>query len=278
VPKNKNKESHAMKNAYDQTVYPYDMTLRELLKSCDFEKIAEHVRADDHMCDCVEGFRKAYNLLLATPPSDGPHYAIEVYWYECRDYEGGGRLLEAAMIEGARWEEVIDSHIYFHSEDMFEEPKELLAYRLMWHLTFFGFTPEEEKETFYKMRNDDYPRNRYGEMAREINLKRYMLLATPEIRRRLIESIKFHEEYEELSFSLPEEDWNAIEYHRRHLNGPKRKREFRLKTREEALVKQALATPQGPIDSYKYHYDLRRYEAATHYKDHAGGKKSIMTP
>ena len=105
-------------------------------------------------------------------------------------YEGEGRILFASRIEGLPWDQLIDGDIYIADVNIKEEPKELLAYRLLWHLTFYGFTPKDQKETLYEMMNGGYPRNNYGEIGREIDLKRDMHFATPTIRRRIMSSIK----------------------------------------------------------------------------------------
>lgn len=168
----------------------YGMTLRELLLACDFSKIAEYVKSDKQFHDHVEAFREAYDMLLHTDATAEGCYPINVSWYELSPHEGEGRILFASTIEGLPWTQLIEGDIYITDEDIKEEPKELLAYRLLWHLTFYGFTPEDIEETWYNIMNGYYPRNKYGEMAREIDLKRDMLFATPAIRRRIISSIK----------------------------------------------------------------------------------------
>lgn len=236
------------------------MTLRELLSACDFSKIAEYVKADKQFYDHVEAFREAYDILLHTDATAEGCYPINVSWYELSPHEGEGRILFASTIEGLPWTQLIEGDIYITDEDIKEEPKELLAYRLLWHLTFYGFTPEDKEETWYNIINGYYPRNKYGEMAREIDLKRDMLFATPAIRRRIISSIKNFAEVGETEYALSEEDWNVINHRRTHCNRAKRMRDHRLMLRRNALMELANKTPQAPIDSYHYDFNLRHWE------------------
>ena len=151
-------------------------------------------------------------------------------------------------------------------EDIKLEPKELLAYRLLWHLTFYGFTPQDKEETWYNIMNGDVPRNKYGEMAREIALKRDMLFATPAIRRRIISSIKELAEVGQTEYGLSEEDRNVIGHRKTHCNRAKRMRDHRLELRFNALMELAQKTPQVSIDNYHYIFNLRRWESITQYK------------
>ena len=244
----------------------YGMTLRELLLVCDFDKIAELVKLDKQFHDHVEAFREAYDILLQTKSSEEGCYRIEVRWYEQMPYEGEGRILFASRIEGLPWDQLIDGDIYIADVNIKEEPKELLAYRLLWHLTFYGFTPKDQKETWYEMMNGGYPRNNYGEMAREIDLKRDMLFATPTIRRRIISSIKELAKLGEIEYGLTEEDWNVINHRKAHCNRAKRMRDHRLEIRRNALMEIAKKTPQSPIENYHYNYNIRHWESITQYK------------
>lgn len=244
----------------------YGNTLRELLLDCDFTKIAEYIKADKQFHDHVEAFHEAYDILLHTDASKDGCYRIEVKWYELQSYEGNGRILFASKIEGLPWEQLIDGEIYVADEDIKLEPKELLAYRLLWHLTFYGFTPQDKEETWYNIMNGDFPRNKYGEMAREIALKRDMLFATPAIRRRIISSIKELAEVGQTEYGLSEEDWNVIGHRKTHCNRAKLMRDHRLELRFNALMELAQKTPQASIDNYHYNFNLRRWESITQYK------------
>ena len=116
------------------------------------------------------------------------------------------------------------------------------------------------------MMNGDYPRNKYGEMAREIDLKRDMLFATPTIKRRIISSIKELAEDGQTEYGLTEEDWNAINHRKTHCNRSKRMRDHRLELRRNTLMELASKSPQAPIDNYHYNYNLHRWEKMTNYK------------
>lgn len=238
----------------------YGMTLRELLIACDFDKIADYVREDKDFHGHEKAFREAYEILIHTESAADGCWPIEVRWYELQPYEGEGRILYASSVEGLPWEKLIDGDIYITETDISKEPKELLAFRLLWHLTFYGFTPEEKRETWYRMMNGDYPRNKYGEMAREIDLKRDMFFATPAIRRRIIASIKFLVEHGQTEYALSEDEWNVIEHRKAHCNRAKRMRDHRLELRRNALMELGRKSPQALIDNYRYSYDIQRWE------------------
>lgn len=236
----------------------YGKTLRELLRTSDFNRIAEYVSKDKDAGGSIEAYREAYDILLNTVASEEGCYRIDVHWYDLQPYEGEGRILFASQIEGQPWENLIDGNIYVVDKDIMEVPQEELAYRLLWHLTFFGFNDEDKKEAWYRIINGDYPRNEYGEKVRELELKQDMLCATPAIRRRIIASIKEFAERDELQYALTGEDWNTIHHRREHCNRSKRKRAYRIEKRIETLKELASKSPQRPIDGYSYRYKVLR--------------------
>ena len=77
--------------------------------------------------------------MLNTVASEEGCHCLDVHWYDLQPYEGEGRILFASQIEGQPWENLIDGNIYVVDKDIMEVPQEELAYRLLWHLTFFGF-------------------------------------------------------------------------------------------------------------------------------------------
>lgn len=215
----------------------YGMTLRELLRACTFDDIAEVICKDERSAGSVEGYREAYDILLNMEPWDEQPYDILVtlyHGYQCEELKAP--LLYAHHLEGCKWQEYIDGHIYVVENAVFT--KEQLAFRIMWHLTFYGFSPEDQEEYGrMSLRNTGHD-TEYGRKAAQIRMKRDMLLANSRIRKAIRDSIAWFKEADgENNYALPEEDWNYLEYRRQHCNRMKRMRDHRLAMQEEKLWK-----------------------------------------
>ena len=219
----------------EQKTFPYGMTLRELLRSCSFDDIAEEVRKDEHQAGCVDAYREAYDILLNMEGNKEDTCDIEVTLYDGWDADESKPLLYASYLEGNPWEDFIDGDIY--TIDTVPFTKEHLAYRILWHLTFYGFSPEEIEETGRMMCTDTGYGTEYGKRAAEIEHKRYLLLANERVRNAILESIEFYKEFGEDNLSLPEGDWEYLRYRRKHCNRMKRMRDYRLKMYAEKLWK-----------------------------------------
>lgn len=205
------------------------MTLREILAKIPFDSIVPYIKQGDEPDDVCH-YKQAYDILLHTKADEAGCDKV----YVCVDkYEDGSECVSASRLEGCHWSEYIDGEIVL--DEGVEVSDEELAFRLLWHLTFFGYNQEEMGDYFQSLSGDGYHDNEYGRMARAIERKRYMLWANKAIRKRILQSIKEHEAEGEHSFGLSEEDWNYIHHHERHCNRMKRKRDYRLGKRLEEL-------------------------------------------
>lgn len=205
------------------------MTLRELLTQTAFDNIVPYIKRSEQPDDVCH-YKQAYDILLHTVPCEAGCHDVYVGIYREQD---GAEYVGASQIEGAAWTEYIDGSIVL--EEGMEVCQEELAFRLLWHLTFFGYSQEQNNEPLHTMGDDGYHDNKYGRMARHIDNKRYMLWANKAIRKRIVASIKEYEAEDKHCFALSEQDWNYILHHERHCNRMKRMRDHRLELRLKEL-------------------------------------------
>ena len=206
------------------------MTLRELLAQTPFDNIVPYIKRSKQPDDVCH-YKQAYDILLHTAPCEAGCHDVHVGIYREQD---GAEQVDASQIEGARWTEYIDGNVII--EEGMEVCQEELAFRLLWHLTFFGYSQEQNDETLLSTENDGYHDNKYGRMARHIDNKRYMLWANKAIQKRITASIKEYETEGRHCFALSEQDWNHILHHKRHCNRMKRMRDHRLELRLKELA------------------------------------------
>ena len=201
------------------------MTLRQLLASMPYDDIAPYIMHGEHPED-VCSYKQAYDILLHTQPDEGGCRKV----YVCKAKESDGtEYIEASHVEGQYWSTYIDGEVVV--EDGIHVSDAELAYKLLWHLTFFGFSQEETRDNFDSMRGDGHHDNVYGRLARAIDTKRYMLWANKAIKKRILKSVAEYEAEGEHNLALSEDDWNYIHKRETHCNRMKRMRDHRLELR-----------------------------------------------
>ena len=205
------------------------MTLRELLAQTPFDSIVPYIILSGQPDDVCH-YKQAYDILLHTAPCEAGCHDVQVGIYREED---GTEYVDASQIEGCWGNEYIDGNVI--TEEGIEVSQEELAFRLLWHLTFFGYSPEQSDETLHTMGDDGYHDNEYGRMARYIDNKRYLLWANKAIRKRIFASIEEYKDEGRHCFALSEEDWSYIQHHERHCNRMKRMRDHRLELRLKEL-------------------------------------------
>lgn len=119
---------------------PRPLTLRELIMKSNFQAIMKYIIAFDkkmtnqgnhfyRACECIRDMKVKYN----------PEFILA-------KYEFGGPFV--FILEGKAWHEWINSPVRraknLHCTDT------QLAAQCLWHLTFYGFTPKEQKENARK--------------------------------------------------------------------------------------------------------------------------------
>lgn len=122
------------------------LTLRELIMKSNFQTMMKEIIAFDpkmtnqgnhfyRACECIRDMKVKYN----------PEEILAKYEYD---------MPFISILEGKRWSEWIGSPVR-RAKDLHCTDTELAAHCL-WHLTFYGYTPEEQKENARKyMENVD---------------------------------------------------------------------------------------------------------------------------
>jgi len=196
----------------------YGKTLRGLLATTDFDSISEVINADTKPHWTSEQFREAYDRLLSIEQSDEECIDIEVKRYET--------CWSSVQIEGCPWEDFIDGEIYIEEGPQVSDAE--LAYTLLWNLCYYGYNAASKKAIYEQMTNGGRHNSPYGYLAYEAEIHRDFVLADRETKRDIINSVRRAAEEGWMQYALTEEQWDAIAYHRKHCNGPKRKRDARL--------------------------------------------------
>lgn len=205
------------------------MTLRELFSRTPFDNIVPYIKRNKQPDDVCH-YKQAYDILLHTASCEGGCKDVHV---GISREDDGTECVNASLLEGCRWNEYVDGNIIL--EKGIEVSQEELAFQLLWHLTFYGYSQEQNDETLQTMGDDGYHDNTYGRMARDIDNKRYMLWANKAIRKRIVASIVEYEAEGRHSFGLCVQDWNYILHHQQHCNRMKRMRDHRLELRLKEL-------------------------------------------
>ncbi|HCD78202.1 MAG TPA: hypothetical protein DEQ27_07970 [Prevotella sp.] len=211
-------------NTNQATLHPLGKTLRQLIASCPFDALAVLLRLHDDLS--LAQYKEAYDILLNMEPSGNGCRDVKVVMTDWND--GEGPRLNAWNVEGIEWMNIIDGQVML--ADDVDAPEIEIAHRLMWHLTFFGYCPEQT--CLFPKEYGDTP---YGKEARRIELHRYMLYANKPIRRRIIKSIAEMKKHGFNDFALSEDDWRYIHKRESHCNRSKRKRNYRLEQRIHRL-------------------------------------------
>lgn len=210
------------------------MKLSELIRHFSFDAIIpELVAQDPKSATQLAWYKEAYDTLLETKPAE-EGWEIEVIRVE--DY------FHARHCEGQPWDGCLASEVVI-KDDI---PEISAVARILWGMTFYGFTEEERKTAF-----DDEPRNIYelkAEALRDRRFRNYAYgLAGPfELKHR----------------SLTMEDWNVYYRRKARRNRPKRMRDARQKrsiARLERAGKVKAAIERFPISKgLEYLFDTHQ--------------------
>jgi tetratricopeptide (TPR) repeat protein len=146
------------------------MKLQELFKSADFDKMFEYIVKFDHkMADSRFGFLVAYDM-LCNMKLDGDYEKLEIVPNPYKDDEGENQEFYAwcSELEGCRWENVIGCEVVYSPELPAIPPRDMIAGICLWHLTFYGFSPEERDNHFEDIYEDDSSENKEPEYVEDI--------------------------------------------------------------------------------------------------------------
>lgn len=213
------------------------------MQSVPFDGIVPHIIELREQVDNICHYKQAYDILLHTEVCE--EGCQDVVVSKVRDYDDL-EYIDASQIEGEPWSRYIDGKIILEdginltdgisTAPGYNVTAERLAYKLLLHLTIYGFSPEEIRKSFDNLWHDEYHDNEYGRKAREMENKIYMKWANKTIREHIRQSINKFLSEGKCGFALPQEDWRYIKNRNEHCNRMKRMRNHRLKMRLEALT------------------------------------------
>lgn len=186
------------------------MTLQELILRYEFETIVpDLITIDpDKIPSNLYAFKEAFDNLRRMPPGDPGGEQIVVDLFIDTDDDGVelDRYIYADNCEGDAWDSCLAKEVVF-GENIGEAAG--LA-RILWHLTFWDFTPTHEGFP------DWIPRNKYEVQAEALERKQFLNYA---------KGIANSLEIENICLSM--EGWEEYDRRKAHRNRPKRMRDAR---------------------------------------------------
>ena len=227
------------------------MTLQELFRKHEFESIVPLLIAIDekNVPDNLYAFKEAFDDLRRMTPGDSGGEQIVVSTEVETDEDGNEieRYLYASNCEAQPWDECLAKEVIFGS--VIGEEKALA--QILWHMTFYGFSPEQE------LFPDRSIQNKYEQKAKELERRQFLNYA---------KGIAHPFEIEHLCLSM--EGWEK--YHQRevHRNRAKRMRDARQERsiarlermgKVQRLIDKLLpTTPVLAASDYAYLFDTSK--------------------
>ena len=197
------------------------MTLKELLTQVGFDELLPYLeKHEPEHLDNLYDFREAYDILRNMKPANNFEGKIFVEWHG-GEWEDEEKWIGVSPMHDCTWEEDLAKEIVV-ADDVHLTLAEL-AMHCLWEITYWGFSPQEQLETFNRRFNHHKPANQY-----EIALDK------------LEESIWKHQTPRRLRCRGENGERYTTRQSTRYLfnerkNRSKRKREYRQDKREEYL-------------------------------------------
>lgn len=201
------------------------MTLKELLTQVGFDELLPDLeKHEPEHLDNLYDFREAYDILRNMKPANNFEGKIFVEWHG-GEWEDEEKWIGVSPMHDCTWEEDLAKEIVV-ADDIHLTDEEL-AMHCLWEITYWGFSPQEQLETFNRKFNYHKPTNQY-----EIALDK------------LEESIWKHQTPRRFRCRGENGERYTTRQSTRYLfnerkNRSKRKREYRQDKREEYLKQMA---------------------------------------
>lgn len=188
------------------------MTLKDLILKYEFDTIVpDLIEIESPVKDNLYAFKEAFDTLRRMPPGDAGGEQIVVSLVVETEDDGTvtERYLHASNCEGDFWESSLAKEVVIEADitDI-----RALAY-ILWHITFYGFTPEHEGFRHYETKNE-YERKAsllgYHQFCNYARVKR-----------------KKNPTNRDLLCSLSMKEWDIYHARKAHRNRAKRMRDAR---------------------------------------------------
>ena len=188
------------------------MTLKDLILKYEFDAVVpDLLTVDEPIKDNLYAFKEAFDTLRRMAPGDAGSEQIVVS-LEVETEEDGTeveRYLYASNCEGDLWESSLAKEVVIEAD--ITEIRALA--QILWHITFYGFTPEHEGYRHYETQN------KYERKASLLGYHQFCNYAR-------IKPKKNPTDWE-LRCSLSLDDWDIYHAREAHRNRAKRMRDAR---------------------------------------------------
>lgn len=144
-----------------------EQKLKDILRKHTFDAIVpDLITLDEQVEDNLYAFKEAFDDLLRMMPGDPHGEKIEVSTVIDTDDDGNeiNRYLHASNCEAAPWDECLAKEVIF--EDGITETHALA--RILWHMTFNGFTPGRE------LYPDRSIHNKFEQQAEDLRRRQFL--------------------------------------------------------------------------------------------------------
>lgn len=186
------------------------MTLHELIHCHEFDALVPYLVEIDpeNVPSNLYAFKEAFDDLRRMTPGDADGEQIVVSTVVDTDDDGNelDRYIHASHCEGDAWDSCLAKEVIFGTA--IGEIKALA--RILWHMTFWGFTPELEGF------RDDTPRNKYERQAAALRRRQFLNYAKG-----------IADPFERERLCLTAEGWKEYRRRESHRNRAKRMRDAR---------------------------------------------------
>lgn len=189
------------------------MILKDLILKYEFDTIVPDLTGiEEPVKSNLYAFKEAFDMLRRMTPGDAGGEQIVVSEHVETDDDGCEveRYLHASNCEGEIWESALAKEVVLQAD--VTEPQALA--RILWHITFYGFTPEGEYFSRY-----DRPKNKYELKASILQYHQFCNYAR--VRREKIISGRIP------SCALPMDEWDIYHAREARRNRTKRMRDAR---------------------------------------------------
>lgn len=228
------------------------MTLKDLLLKYEFDTIVpDLLTIDEPIKDNLYAFKEAYDTLRRMAPGDagGEQIVVSLEVETEKDGTEVERYLHASNCEGDLWDSSLAKEVVIEAD--ITEIRALA--QILWHITFFGFTPEHEGYQHYETKN------KYEHKASLLEYHQFCNYAR-------IKRKKNSTDWE-LRCLLSMDEWNTYYARKAHRNRAKRMRDARQDRqiakyermgKIQRLIDSIVATSwDSDYADYKYLFDTK---------------------
>lgn len=132
------------------------MKLQEIFRKCDFDRMFEYIIKFHPKSEGSRfAYLVAYELLCDMEAEEGREYDIVPNPYAKKSKEPASEItVWCSDLEGCNWQKALGAEMNFCPEAE-KVPLDMIAGICLWHITFYGFNPDEEEEFFNNMGDEE---------------------------------------------------------------------------------------------------------------------------